>query len=130
MEIEHLAEYMPARLSHGQTKLVGIGRALACRPQVVLLDEPAAGLDSDESQVLGSRLRSLCERGIGLLLIDHDIDLVTRFCDFIYVLDFGAVIASGTPNEVLRSSIVVDAYLGSHRAAADDHAHPARERQR
>ncbi len=106
----------PADLSHGRRRLVGVARALAASPDVLLLDEPAAGLDSAESVVLGDRLRAIAATGVTVFLIDHDMGLVLDVCDRIHVLDFGAVIASGTPEEIRTDPAVVAAYLG--RAAS------------
>ncbi len=103
----------PSDLSHGQRKLVGVARALASRPKLVLLDEPAAGLDTTESQRLGGQLRSLLDHDITVFLIDHDMGLVLSVCDYIYVLDFGVVIAEGTPEEVRNNREVISAYLGA-----------------
>jgi branched-chain amino acid transport system ATP-binding protein len=110
--IAALAERNPHELPLGQQKLVGLARALASQPRMVLLDEPAAGLDTEESRTLGSRLRTVAASGIGLLLIDHDMDLLFRTCDRVYVLELGRVIAHGTPAEVRADRAVVDAYLG------------------
>jgi len=103
---------LPSDLSHGQRKLVSVARALANRPRLVLLDEPAAGLDTTESQVLGSHLRLLLSRGITVFLIDHDMGLVLNVCDYLYVLDFGRIIAEGTPQEIRSNPAVIGAYLG------------------
>ncbi|MFF5497819.1 ABC transporter ATP-binding protein [Streptomyces aquilus] len=107
----------PSELALGQRKLVGVARALAARPRLVLLDEPAAGLDSDESQELGARLRSLAQGGVGVLLVDHDMGLVLSTCDQVMVLDFGRLIASGPAEKVRKDPVVISAYLGSEAAA-------------
>lgn len=109
------ADRLPGELPHGRRKLIGVGRALASRPRLVLLDEPAAGLDTGESAELGRRLRLLLDHGISVLLVDHDMSLVLRVCDLIYVLDFGRVIAQGSPGEIQRDPSVVAAYLGEQR---------------
>jgi branched-chain amino acid transport system ATP-binding protein len=102
----------PADLSHGRRRLVGVARAVAASPKVLLLDEPAAGLDSAESLALGDRLRAIAQHGITVLLVDHDMGLVLDVCERIHVLDFGAVIASGTPEQIRHDPTVVAAYLG------------------
>jgi branched-chain amino acid transport system ATP-binding protein len=111
--LEGLADMSAHELSQGQRKLVGVARALAGRPRVICLDEPAAGLDTKESAELGERLRGVADAGTSLLLIDHDMDLVMGFCDHLVVLEFGKVIASGTPNQVRTNPAVIAAYLGA-----------------
>ena len=123
LETVGLSETMdqfPSDLSHGQRKLVGVARAIASRPKLVLLDEPAAGLDTAESQALGARLRSLLDHDITVFLIDHDMGLVLNVCDYIYVLDFGGVIAEGTPDEIRSNKRVVTAYLGAEASVAQE----------
>ena len=95
--LDTLVDESPADLPQGQRKLVGVARALAAKPRLLLLDEPAAGLDTSESRELGTRLRRVVERGLTMLLIDHDMGLVLNICDYIYVLDFGVVIAAAAP---------------------------------
>ncbi|MFF3503440.1 ABC transporter ATP-binding protein [Streptomyces sp. NPDC003247] len=112
LDLDDLADCATDELTQGQRKLVDVGRALACSPDVVLLDEPAAGLDSDESQVLGEHLRTVVTQGIGMLLVDHDMGLVMGVCDRIVVLEFGKVLAAGTPDQIRNDPRVVDAYLG------------------
>jgi branched-chain amino acid transport system ATP-binding protein len=104
----------PTELSHGRRKLVGVARALAQKPRLVLMDEPAAGLDTDESEELGRHLRALPEAGVTVLLVDHDMSLVLSVCDEVVVLDFGRVIARGTPAQIRNDDTVIAAYLGAH----------------
>jgi ABC-type branched-subunit amino acid transport system ATPase component len=99
-------------LSQGYRKLVSVAQALACRPQLVLLDEPAAGLDAYESQWLGARLTAVRDAGVTILLVDHDMELVMGVCDEIIVLDFGKVIAVGEPKRIRNDERVMAAYLG------------------
>ncbi|WP_194820492.1 ABC transporter ATP-binding protein [Nocardia sp. XZ_19_385] len=110
--IEHLLSRRADGLSAGQRKLVDVARALAGDPPILLLDEPAAGLDTNESKILGQRLRSIVDSGKGMLLVDHDMSLVLSVCDRIVVLDFGAVLAVGTPAEIRQNQDVINAYLG------------------
>ena len=116
------AELMPSDLSQGQRKLVGVARAVAMQPKLLCLDEPAAGLDTSESGELGRRLRELADRGSSMLLIDHDMGLVLSICDRIFVLEFGKLIAAGSPDEVRRDPRVVSAYLGSAAAEVTEAA--------
>ena len=102
-----------SELSQGQRQLVSIARALAGKPKVLLLDEPAGGLDTSESLWLGERLKALRSTGVTILLVEHDMGLVMSICDQIHVLDFGKLLASGTPEEILRNTAVLQAYLGT-----------------
>jgi branched-chain amino acid transport system ATP-binding protein len=113
-----LEEELPTDLPHGQRKLVGVARALAAQPNLVLLDEPAAGLDTAESNALGGHLRGLLDHDVTVFLIDHDMGLVLSVCDYIYVMDFGKIIAAGTPEEVRTNPEVVAAYLGEEAGEA------------
>ena len=117
IDLHALADAMPSELTQGQRKLVGVARAIAMRPRLLCLDEPAAGLDTRESEDLGRRLRGIADAGTTTLLIDHDMGLVMNICDRIVVLEFGKVIASGSPDEVRRDPQVVKAYLGGATAA-------------
>jgi branched-chain amino acid transport system ATP-binding protein len=120
LDLGDSADRLPSALSHGQQKLVGVARALASRPKLLLLDEPAAGLDTAESQALGARLRDVLEHGITVLLVDHDMGLVLTVCDTLWVLDYGRVIANGTPEEIRRNQDVIAAYLGDQAAPSNN----------
>jgi branched-chain amino acid transport system ATP-binding protein len=100
-------------LPTGTARLVEIARALATAPRVLLLDEPASGLDESETGALGGLLRELAGEGLAIVLVEHDVDLVMRVSDVVYALDLGEVIASGTPSEVQRDQRVIDSYLGA-----------------
>jgi branched-chain amino acid transport system ATP-binding protein len=116
LQLTALADLAPASLTQGQRKLVGVARALASRPAVLCLDEPAAGLDSNESAVLGAQLRSIVGAETAMLLVDHDMGLVLSVCDVVVVLDFGKVIFSGSPEAARSDPTVMRAYLGTSAA--------------
>jgi branched-chain amino acid transport system ATP-binding protein len=113
LSLDDLADAMPEELSQGQRKLVSVARALSARPKLLLLDEPAAGLDVHESAELGHQLREVVDQGIPMLLVDHDMGLVLGISDQLVVVESGVVIARGTPTEIRETPRVVEAYLGA-----------------
>ena len=98
---------------------MALARALACEPDLLLLDEPAGGLDSEELSALADTIRSL-GKSIAVMLVDHHMDLVTSVCDRMVVLDFGRVIAAGDPTTVRQDPGVLEAYLGRDAEVADN----------
>ena len=108
-----LASTPAADLPPGSARLLELGRALCAQPAVVLLDEPSSGLDVGETEAFGETLRAVVgELGIGIVLVEHDVSLVMRMCERLYVLEFGRCIASGPTAEVAASPAVQEAYLG------------------
>lgn len=113
LDIAGIADCPVAGLPLGTSRLVELGRALATDPAVILLDEPASGLDAAERQLLSEVLQNVNgENGTSLLLVEHDLDMVMRLSQEVHVLDFGVRIASGTPDEVRRDPNVQSAYMG------------------
>jgi ABC-type branched-subunit amino acid transport system ATPase component len=119
--ISHLADTSASVLSTGQRRLLELARVIAGDFRMLLLDEPSSGLDEEETAAFGRILTyALANRGVGILLVEHDMSLVMSVCEYIYVLDFGTMIFSGTPAETQTSDIVRKAYLGEESAATDD----------
>jgi branched-chain amino acid transport system ATP-binding protein len=110
-----LSSFADARVDQlptGQARLVEVGRALASRPRVLLLDEPASGQDEAETEAFATLLRQLAADGLAVVLVEHDVRLVLQVSDEVCVLDFGQVLAVGPPAEIQRNEAVIAAYLG------------------
>jgi branched-chain amino acid transport system ATP-binding protein len=106
------ARVQAVSLPFGKQRLLEIARALACEPRLLLLDEPAAGLNNTESAALADLIRRIKSLGVTVMLVEHDMDLVMSTADHLFVMDQGRLIAEGTPAEVSRSPVVIKAYLG------------------
>lgn len=109
------ADHPAGGLAYGHQRRVEMMRAVATDPQILLLDEPVAGMNDVEAAELGTVFNELAASGIGLLLIEHNIRFVNQLCQKVYVLDSGAMIAQGTPQEIMHNPAVIAAYLGGKK---------------
>jgi branched-chain amino acid transport system ATP-binding protein len=118
VRLDSLADDYAGTLSGGQRKLLEFARALMVEPRMILLDEPMAGINPTlAEELLAHMLHLREERGLTFLLVEHDVDMVMRICDSVLVMNAGAVIAAGRPEEIRGNSAVLDAYLGAHPPA-------------
>ena len=99
-------------LAYGQQRLLEIARALASDPKIILLDEPAAGMNSQEKMTLNERIRKIIDLGTSVLVVEHDMEMVMNLADKIYAINSGKYLAEGTPEEILKNEAVIEAYLG------------------
>jgi branched-chain amino acid transport system ATP-binding protein len=117
LRLDHLERLYASSLPHGEERRVGIARAVAVRPSLLLMDEPAAGLNDAESEELAKTIVEIRESlGCGILLVEHDMRVIFGVCEHIQVLDYGKSVAYGLPDEVRKDRRVVEAYLGKHGA--------------
>jgi branched-chain amino acid transport system ATP-binding protein len=118
IELRKVADHRTDTMPTGLARLVELGRALACAPKLLLLDEPSSGLGDEETVFFARLLRDLTREGLGILMVEHDVELVMEICARIHVLDFGRKIAAGTPAEIRANEAVQAAYLGAAGDAA------------
>ena len=118
--LAHLKDEVASSLPYGLQRRLEIARALATRPSLLLLDEPAAGMNPQETQELTDFIKQIKEDyHLSIFMIEHHMDLVMQISDRIYVLDFGKLIAQGTPEEIQNNERVIEAYLGVSDDAED-----------
>ena len=111
------ADYPASALSYGDQRRVEMMRALALKPQLLIVDEPIAGINDVEAKGIGAIFRGLADDGVGILLIEHNMRFVTELCDYVYVLDSGRLISQGSAAQVISDPVVVKAYLGDDEPA-------------
>ena len=116
--LERVADQIASSLPYGIQKVLGMGIGLAARPRLILLDEPVAGLSAEETDHVRDTIRLVRERGIAVVVIDHNMCFIADLCDRVLVMAQGRELARGKPNEVLRNPAVIEAYLGKRYAKA------------
>jgi ABC-type branched-subunit amino acid transport system ATPase component len=116
MGMSGLTNEFAGNLSHGQQRALGVGMALACDPILLLLDEPVTGMNPTESVEMVRRIKSIRERGVTVILVEHSMDVVMNVCERITVVSYGEKLAEGTPQEIRCDTAVIEAYLGREEA--------------
>jgi len=117
VKLDHKAQMLADNLSYGEQRKLELARALATEPKLLLLDEPVAGMNPTEKTELMAEIKNIRDRGFSIFMIEHDMRFVMELCDHIAVLNFGKIIADGSPQEVRHNQQVIEAYLGKEDAA-------------
>ena len=116
-KLDHMRDEFAGELSGGQRKLLEMARALMVEPDLIMLDEPMAGVNPALTQSLLGHVKDLREEGMSVLFVEHDMDVVHDISDWVVVMGEGRIIAEGTPDDIVSDPVVIDAYLGSHHDA-------------
>jgi branched-chain amino acid transport system ATP-binding protein len=119
LDLKRVEHQVASNLPYGFQKVLGMGIGLAARPRLILLDEPAAGLSAEETDHVRDTIRLVRKRGISVVVIDHNMRFISDLCDRVLVMAQGRELAQGAPQEVLRHSAVIEAYLGKRYVKAD-----------
>ncbi|MQR01723.1 ABC transporter ATP-binding protein [Glaciimonas soli] len=117
VRLDHKAQMLADSLSYGEQRKLELARALATKPKLLLLDEPVAGMNPSEKTELMTEILNIKQRGFSIFMIEHDMRFVMGLCDRIAVLNFGRIIAEGTPEQIKNNQEVIEAYLGKEEAA-------------
>jgi branched-chain amino acid transport system ATP-binding protein len=124
-KLDHMRDEYAASLSGGQRKLLEMARALMTDPELLMLDEPMAGVNPALKQSLLDHVKTLRDEGRSVIFVEHDMDMVYDISDWVVVMAEGRIIAEGTPAEIGANPVVIDAYLGTHHGSELDGTHPA-----
>ena len=117
MELGQSKDQLAGNLPHGHQRMLGVAIALATNPELILMDEPVTGMNTEEMDRMMIKIREIRDKGVTTLVVEHDMRLVMNICDRLYVLNFGSKIAEGSPSEICKHKEVIGAYLGSEYAS-------------